>query len=426
MADITFSPRQWEVVTLAEQPHRRLVVPGPTQSGKSFAAFFAFFRFAALMFSGYDFGMASKSQYQLTAVALKYMIEFGVIHGSQPRRRETYYEMDSWAGGAPNRFHPRLGNNEGAAERQIGPAMAGFIFDEWPKMPRTFLAACESRCSVPGAKLIYTGNPENPYHFGKTDYVDACETDPEFGRHIPFDVWDNPEQTQEYVDSLDRTYPVGTAMNRRMKHGEWAASEGMIWEFFENAVTAPPPIEQAQRFEIAADHASSGVCHALLLAQFAEGWWAVDEWRHDGNTAGKLEVDVQARRMLDHFNIRPGGRSIARAIVDPAASSFRAMIRLELRRRFGSEGRVIEADNDVTPGLQLTEQWMRDGVVHISPKCRALIAEMHGYVWDEKAMLRGVEQPLKQFDHGCDCLRYWCYTKAGLYMRRSNRPWVAA
>ncbi|MCY4581603.1 MAG: terminase family protein [Chloroflexi bacterium] len=416
---LNLSPKQWEVATLAEQPHRRFVVPGATQSGKSFAAFYGFFRFASMMFAGHDFGIAARSGHQATAVAVKYMRWFAALHGMQLRHRTTYWEMPSWIGSAPNRFHIRLASDAGATDRQFGPALAAVIFDEWPRMREDFIAALESRCSVPGAKIVYTGNPQGPAHFGKLRYVDRCESDPSFGRHLSFDVWDNPEQTQEYVDSLDETY--SGADLRRMKYAEWAASSGLIWPGFERAISKPPPLSEALRFEVSADHASSGVCHALLYAQFPQGWWCIDEWRHDGRDEGQLEVDVQARRMLDAFNITRGGRTVPIFIVDPAAASFRSAIRIELRNR-GLTGKVEQADNAVTEGIQLTDQWLRRRVVRISPDCRRLIGEMHNYIWDEKAGEIGDDKPVKTDDHGCDAKRYWCYTKSGKATRNVNRP----
>ena len=44
--------------------------------------------------------------------------------------------------------------------------------------------------------------------------------------------------------------------------------------------------------------------------------------------------------------------------------------------------------------------------IRINRKCSGLIPEMQSYVWDEKAVERGEEKPVKQMDHGPDALRY--------------------
>ena len=37
--------------------------------------------------------------------------------------------------------------------------------------------------------------------------------------------------------------------------------------------------------------------------------------------------------------------------------------------------------------------------------------EILSYIWDDKKKERGKEEPLKQFDHSCDALRYYIKTK---------------
>jgi phage terminase large subunit len=46
------------------------------------------------------------------------------------------------------------------------------------------------------------------------------------------------------------------------------------------------------------------------------------------------------------------------------------------------------------------------GKLLINKKCRYLINELLGYVWDEKAAEHGDERPVKTNDHNCDALRY--------------------
>ena len=50
-------------------------------------------------------------------------------------------------------------------------------------------------------------------------------------------------------------------------------------------------------------------------------------------------------------------------------------------------------------------------------RCPNLMKEIHSYVWDEKARLKGEERPLKQFDHAMDAMRYLCQTKTNRFRR---------
>ena len=70
---------------------------------------------------------------------------------------------------------------------------------------------------------------------------------------------------------------------------------------------------------------------------------------------------------------------------------------------------VVNADNNVEKGIQWTQSAIRRKVVTLCDERVApnLVAEIAGYVWDEKASERGEDKPVKFKDHTCDCLRYF-------------------
>jgi hypothetical protein len=45
--------------------------------------------------------------------------------------------------------------------------------------------------------------------------------------------------------------------------------------------------------------------------------------------------------------------------------------------------------------------------------CHNLIKEIEGYVWDERAVKRGEDAPMKQRDHAVDALRYVIFSYFG-------------
>ena len=93
-------------------------------------------------------------------------------------------------------------------------------------------------------------------------------------------------------------------------------------------------------------------------------------------------------------------------IVDPSAASFKA----ELRNR---GFRVLDAKNDVREGIATTAVCISSRRIRAERnRCPALIGEVHSYVWDEKARMKGEERPVKVHDHAMDALRYLCHTKA--------------
>ena len=50
-----WSRKQFEVLLEGERDHKRIIVPGPTQSGKSFAVYWAYFQWASRKFAGLQF-----------------------------------------------------------------------------------------------------------------------------------------------------------------------------------------------------------------------------------------------------------------------------------------------------------------------------------------------------------------------------------
>jgi hypothetical protein len=50
---------------------------------------------------------------------------------------------------------------------------------------------------------------------------------------------------------------------------------------------------------------------------------------------------------------------------------------------------------------------MKFGYIKILRSCKCLIAELNGYVWDDKSP---EDAPLKVNDHACDSMRYLVHT----------------
>lgn len=59
---------------------------------------------------------------------------------------------------------------------------------------------------------------------------------------------------------------------------------------------------------------------------------------------------------------------------------------------------------------------MMQGLIKFDKSCNELFKEFASYIWDEKAAEHGEDKPIKEHDHCCDALRYYCNTIIG------NRP----
>ena len=408
---LEWSRQQAKLISLPEHQGQTYAVHGPVRSGKTMSAVHGWTRHACKNFAGHTFIIASRSQRQLTAVVVMYMREFAREHQMSLRVGRDGYALNSWLAGPPNVFVPLIGNDVGAVDKAAAFTAAGALLDEAHKMPQDFVNVVRERCiSVPGSKVVMVMNPEGPHHWLKTDVIDLAngETDHE----LSFTIADNETLTREQVDLLYRIYPPGPMRERRI-HGKWIATEGAVYPHFENAVRSTPAGEMPYRHSISIDHARSSVTHAIRFDWYRSGIWAAAEWRHDGRELGPLEDVAQASRIYQGL---VGPRNVADWYCDPAAMEFQVALGNLLGRR------VYPAENDVLLGIEKTSEWMANGTVHISPNCKELINELHGYVWDEKASERGEDKPIKANDHGCDAFRYFCFTTAGLQAIQIKTP----
>ena len=84
---------------------------------------------------------------------------------------------------------------------------------------------------------------------------------------------------------------------------------------------------------------------------------------------------------------------------------------------------VIDADNDVTKGIQKMTSEMADGNLVICSECTNLIREVQTYVWDDKKSKQGEDAPVKKADHLIDSLKYCLSThKVSSYQPYKHNP----
>jgi len=122
-----------------------------------------------------------------------------------------------------------VGANDERAEGKIrGLTLAGAYCDEITLYPESFFKMLLSRLSVPGAKLFGTTNPDSPFHWLKTDYLDR-EGELDLKRfHFVLD--DNPNLPPEYVENLKKEYTG--VWYKRFILGEWVLAEGLVYDMF--------------------------------------------------------------------------------------------------------------------------------------------------------------------------------------------------
>lgn len=297
-----------------------------------------------------------------------------------------------------------VGANDERAEGKIrGLTLAGALIDEITIIPESFFKMATSRLSIAGSKLIGTTNPDGPYHWLKTDYINrASELNL---RNFSFKLDDNPFLPPSYVEDLKKEYRG--LWYKRFIEGLWVLAEGAIYDFFDNRLHVfKGPRTYAKQYFLGIDYGTTNPFAAVLVGFNDDGHpalWIEKEYYWDSKEKGYQKTDSEYAMDLEK---EFGGYPISIYYLDPSAASFE----VELKRR---KKPVKHANNDVLDGIRYVGSLIAQGDLMICANCKSLIKEIESYVWDTKSARTGEDKPLKQRDHALDAMRYVLYSHFG-------------
>ncbi len=345
------------------------------------------------------------------------------------------------------RVYTAGGNDETSQEKIRGLSLVGALVDEASTIPESFMDMLSTRMSQDGAKLWLSSNPEGPYHWLKTGWIDKArlhlKRDGSIERWVcencgalqcpdecpgderrdlyrfSFQLTDNPTLNERFKRNLSAS--LSGLHHRRWILGEWCLAEGLVYDMFdpERHVVrgALPPMVRIPG--VGVDVGTVNPTAALMLgiqaADPAAGTQArlvfMREYRFDSRAAHAQKTDAELSKELLAWLGADRPTWIA---VDPSAASFKLQI---FRDGFHD---VIGADNSVLDGVRLMSSLLATGQLVIHESCTGLIQELHSYSWDSKAAERGEDKPQKVNDHSCDAARYCLMATQTLW-----RPWLS-
>lgn len=286
-------------------------------------------------------------------------------------------------------------NDEKAVKKIQGLTLIGAYGDELATLPESYFKMLLSRLSLPGAKFFGTTNPDSPYHWLKVEYLDKLK--PPHLNQFHFILEDNPHLPPEYVAALKEEY-VGL-WYRRYILGEWCMAEGAVYDMWDEKahIIDKPPEGLADSYMVGIDYGTNNPCAFLKIGVRGDSVTVEQEYYYDSVEKGKQLTDQQYSLKLKEFvgNFQP--RSI---IIDPSAASFKVQLR--------NDGfhNLRDADNSVIDGIRLVSSMLQAGKLKVCKCCPNLIKEFSSYVWDAKKQEKGLDEPVKKFDHALDALRY--------------------
>lgn len=419
-----FSQRQKKVLTwwLPNSPvkdKRGIIADGSIRSGKTSSMSLSFVIWAMQNFDGQNFAMCGKT---IASFRRNVLAELKIRlknrgYAIKDRRADNMLEIRKDS--VTNHFYIFGGKDESSQDLIQGITLAGVFLDEVALMPESFVNQATGRCSVDGSKFWFNCNPEGPYHWFKTNWIDK-HSDVYIDEHgqtltgknllyLHFTMDDNLSLSEEIKTGYQSLY--SGVFYERYILGRWSVAEGIIYPMFDKAVHSVKAAAYLfVEYNIAVDYGIQNPTAFGLWGRTADNKHImVKEYYYDGRAKGN-KTDIQLAEDLRRF---AEGYPIKYIVVDPSAASFITQLR--------NDGfKVLKGKNDVLDGIRLVASLLGQGKLLFDESCEATFKEFASYVWNDKAAEHGEDVPQKQFDHSMDQIRYYCATLIGNRKKRQN------
>ena len=386
---------------------------GSVRSGKTIAATWRFLAHIAL--TDYDeFMISGKTRDTIERNVIRDLIRR--IDGSldyKYRKFDNYLEIENkkiWLIGF---------SDEGATEKVRGMTVGGWYADELTSASKSTVEMAITRCSVDGAKMFWTMNPESPYHFIYTDYITNQELlDSGTVKCWHFNLDDNLHLSQRYIEELKRVNRKSQVNYKRNILGQWVIAEGVIYDSFNENVHVfhEDLTSEFDEVNICCDYGVStvttfGVMGIIKNVKEGNRYYLQEETYYDAQKQGVAQSDTDRVNDIIRLQDKYGLGKRSTLFLPHDAASLKAQCRKDKRVRMKVRTYAPDTFKDITRIQDLFNN--RRFFIHES--CKDSITQVQTYCWDVKAQQRGEDKPLKIDDH---CPDMW---RGGLFGSRLSR-----
>ena len=276
--------------------------------------------------------------------------------------------------------------NAGSHDNYMGRTTRGGWYEEVNKCNRESFDMLLGRGSLKGAKHLMAMNPDGPRHWTAEYIADVAARN---GWSQQTRLEDNTKLDPAYVEYLKSIYTL-PHLRRRYIDGEFAAGEGLVYQYVPNANECM----RTGRLAVVADAGASSVTAALYAYEQPGGQWAVvDEYYYDARVRPQLGDAEHAAAILRRTTRTPD-----------VLLADGANLRYEFTK-LGAYARTPIKDFEETIG-HLDSSFRRHALAFQTGTCPNTRAELDTLEWDSKARERGEDVPVDGNDHGADCVRY--------------------
>jgi PBSX family phage terminase large subunit len=288
-----------QIIALKEANARINIFEGSVRAGKSFVALLRFMYELKDGPQG-EYIIAGKSERTILHNVIEPLQELtdGIIRYNRGLGEFTLFDKKVYVIGA---------NDERAEGKIRGSTFAGALVDEISIIPRGFFQMLLSRLSVPGAKLFGTTNPDSPYHWLKTDFIDnEAVTDKKIFKFV---IGDNPSLTPDFIANLKKEYKG--LWYKRFIEGNWVLAEGAVYDFFDEDIYVykNDPPTYAKYYVAGVDYGTKNAFAAVLVGfndDHHPALWVEKEYYWDSKVTTYQKTNLEyAQDMLKAFHGYP-------------------------------------------------------------------------------------------------------------------------
>ena len=410
---------------MSNSPYRDysgIIAEGAIRSGKTLVMSLSFVLWAMETSDRTKYAICGKTVGSLRRNVITDLKEVLFNRGYKVVDRQSENVLIVLKGNKKNMFYMFGGRDERSQDLIQGITLRGILLDEVALMPRSFVEQAMGRCSVEGSKYWFNCNPEGPKHWFYVEHI--LEADRRKYLRLHFSLEDNLSLSEDTIQRYKTMF--SGIFYKRFVLGEWAFANGVIYDCFDDSNTYSNeerekvlPISilenDTQNGGAALYGSDYGIYNPMV---FLEGYkirvkddpiphfYIDNEYYWDSRKSMAQKTD---KEYIDDLVKFINNKHYTSVIIDPSASSL-----IAAGRQAGIK--IIKADNEVYEGIRVVYSLMSTGHIHINKdNCPNLINELGLYIWNEKRGEIGKEEPVKQYDHACDALRYMIKTTTANY-----------
>ena len=380
---------------LLSPPKKFEIYHGAVRSGKTFVSILRWLDIIRTTYNpdNYPFLMSGFSKESLRQNVLEHLFE---MIGEENYRLVdnkltlfSKYKVEFFGGGKVD------------SEKAIrGRTYAGWYADEVTLQHKTFVNQALARCSVPGARILWTTNPDHPEHFIYKDYIQNDKINKNL---FHFFMDDNLTLTEEYKETLKNSFS-GVFYERNVL-GKWVVADGLVYADFnkEKHIVSDEIIQQmiknkAFKYYIAGtDWGHTHPMTGLIIGITHDNmYYLIDEFYE----TEKLTEDLI---MWYKYKEAQLGQKIYYIACDSAEPD-----RIILMKQ--QKLNTIKANKEINSGLNAVMTCFKNDRLYINERAKNTIKELQMYRYPDKDSAQAKkDQPLDEFNHAMDALRYAIY-----------------